>query len=213
MIRFCFFPFYCRKIALLFVLGRPLWREDGSVFCSAICQRSESRRTQNHTLLSHLRLLWSLSVASYDSQGLRWKHSYPPSHGGSDPTTVSSCSKSKLLYDWQSVSQSVCLGIEYPYGNCDQKLFPIGMLLSEICGIVSIDDEMMMMMRGRVCNLQCNHSIVRVAQNPKQYFTVSSETPPTWRARFPYLYPPGTGWPSYTSGTGFSSCCCCISLI
>jgi hypothetical protein len=22
----------------------------------------------------------------------------------------------------------------------------------------------------------------------------------TWRARFPYLYPPGTGWPSYTPG-------------
>jgi hypothetical protein len=29
------------------------------------------------------------------------------------------------------------------------------------------------------------------------------ETPPTWRARSPYLYPPGTGWPSYTPGTGF----------
>jgi hypothetical protein len=24
--------------------------------------------------------------------------------------------------------------------------------------------------------------------------------PPTWRARSPYLYPPGTGWPSYTAG-------------
>jgi hypothetical protein len=24
------------------------------------------------------------------------------------------------------------------------------------------------------------------------------ETPPTWKARFPYLYPPGTGWPIYT---------------
>jgi hypothetical protein len=28
--------------------------------------------------LSHLRLLGSLSVASYDSQGLRWKYFYPP---------------------------------------------------------------------------------------------------------------------------------------
>jgi hypothetical protein len=54
--------------------------------------------------------------------------------------------------------------------------------------------------RGRVCNLQCNHSIVRVVQNPKPYFTVSSETPPTRRARFSYLYPPGIGWPSYTPG-------------
>jgi hypothetical protein len=33
---------------------------------------------------------------------------------------------------------------------------------------------------ARVCNLQCNHSMVRVAQNPKPYPTVSSETPPTW---------------------------------
>jgi hypothetical protein len=71
------FPFLCRKIALLFVLGRPLWREDGSVIYSAICQWPESRRTHSHTLLSHLRLLDSLSVASYDSQGLRWK--YPSS--------------------------------------------------------------------------------------------------------------------------------------
>jgi hypothetical protein len=46
--------------------------------------------------------------------------------------------------------------------------------------------------------LQCNHSMVRVAQNPKPYFTVSSDTPLTIRGRFPYLYLPGTGWPSYT---------------
>jgi hypothetical protein len=72
------FFFFCLKIALIFVLKRPLWREDGFVICSAICQWSESRRTHNHTLLS---LLGSLSVASYDSQELRWKHSYPPPHG------------------------------------------------------------------------------------------------------------------------------------
>jgi hypothetical protein len=37
-----------------------------------------------------------------------------------------------------TVSQSVCLGIEYPCGTCDQILFPVGMLLSEICGLISI---------------------------------------------------------------------------
>jgi hypothetical protein len=37
-------------------VGRPLWREDGSIICSAITQWSESLRTRNHTLLSHLRL-------------------------------------------------------------------------------------------------------------------------------------------------------------
>jgi hypothetical protein len=44
------FPFFCRTIALLFVLGRPLWREDGSVICRAICQWSESQMTHNHTV-------------------------------------------------------------------------------------------------------------------------------------------------------------------
>jgi hypothetical protein len=53
---------------------------------------------------------------------------------------------------------------------------------------------------GRVCSLQCNNALVRVTQNSRPYFTVSSETPPTWRARSLYLYPPGTGWPSYTPG-------------
>jgi hypothetical protein len=75
------FPFFCRTIALLFDLRRPPWREAGSAICSAICQWSESRRTRNHTLLSHLRLLSFLFIASYNSQGLRWKYSNPPPHG------------------------------------------------------------------------------------------------------------------------------------
>jgi hypothetical protein len=74
MARFFFFLLFCRKIALLFVFGRPLWREEGAVICSAICQWSESRRFHNHTLLPHLRLL------GYDSQGLWWRYPYPPPH-------------------------------------------------------------------------------------------------------------------------------------
>jgi hypothetical protein len=73
------FPFLWRKIALLFVLGRPLWREDGSVICCAICQWSESRRTHNHTLLS---LLGSLFIASYDSAGIMAEVSLPSSTWG-----------------------------------------------------------------------------------------------------------------------------------
>jgi hypothetical protein len=37
-----------------------------------------------------------------------------------------------------TISQSIYLDIEYPCGTCDQILFPVGMLLSEICGLVSI---------------------------------------------------------------------------
>jgi hypothetical protein len=81
------FPFhFSGKLLCSSSMGRPLWREDGSVSCSTICQWSKSRRTHNHTLLSRQRLLGSLSVASYDSQGLRWKCSNPPPHGEASDT-------------------------------------------------------------------------------------------------------------------------------
>jgi hypothetical protein len=44
------------EICGLVSIGRPLWWEDGSAICGVITQWSESLRTQNHTLLSHLRL-------------------------------------------------------------------------------------------------------------------------------------------------------------
>jgi hypothetical protein len=74
-------------------VGRPHWQEDLSTICIVIAQWYESRRTRNHTLLSHVRLpqpggpgsrihipqeqgdpvippaLGSLYVVSYDSQG------------------------------------------------------------------------------------------------------------------------------------------------
>jgi hypothetical protein len=41
-----------------------------------------------------------------------------------------------------------------------------------------------------------------LSQNPAGLMTIfyclRFETPPIWRARSPYLYPPGTVWPSYT---------------
>jgi hypothetical protein len=45
---------------------------------------------------------------------------------------------------------------------------------------------------------QRSHSQVRVPRDSCQFYCLRFETPPTWRARSSYLYPPGTGWPSYT---------------
>jgi hypothetical protein len=134
-------------------------------------------------------------------------------------------SKSKLLYDWWSVSHNVLVsstlvGLATRYyfqSECRSRSYfttvsqcraPLWDLRPDIASCQNIAIWNLQsciygapsLTRGRVCNLQCNHSMVWVAQNPKSYFTVSSETPPTWRARFPYLYPPGTEWPSYTPG-------------
>jgi hypothetical protein len=83
-------------------LGRPLWRENGSVFCFPNTQWSESRRIRYHILLSHLRLpqLGGPGPRIYIPQeqcgpvippaigfpfrrplrlsGLRWRYSNPP---------------------------------------------------------------------------------------------------------------------------------------
>jgi hypothetical protein len=108
-------------------------------------------------------------------------------------------SKSKLLYDWQSVSQSVSMSW-YRAPLWDLLLDIISCRNVAVRNLRSCIYGAPSLTRGRVCNLQHDHSMARVAQNPKPYFTVSSETPPTWKARFSYLYPPGTGWPSYTPG-------------
>jgi hypothetical protein len=98
--------YFLSESCCLVSMGCPLWREEGSAVCSAITQWSESRRTRNHTLLSHFRLpqlggpgariyipqeqggpvippgTGSLYVASYDSQGyVRRRYSNPPPHG------------------------------------------------------------------------------------------------------------------------------------
>jgi hypothetical protein len=58
-------------------------------------------------------------------------------------------------------------------------------LLSHIYGAPSLT-------RGRVCSLQCNHSMARVGITRNHTLLSHLST------RFPYLYPLGTGWPSYT---------------
>jgi hypothetical protein len=103
----------CRNVAVWnlrsWFCGAPLWREDGSAICSVITQWSESLRTLNHTLLSHLRLpnlegqvpvfisprnrvaqlcpraLGSLYVVSYDSQGCGGGILTLPLPGGTGP--------------------------------------------------------------------------------------------------------------------------------
>jgi hypothetical protein len=67
------------SIALLFF--RRASSLTGGRVCNLQCNRwlVRSLRTNNHTLPSHLRLC-SLYVASYDSQGLRWRYSNPPPH-------------------------------------------------------------------------------------------------------------------------------------
>jgi hypothetical protein len=105
--RFYLYPF------LFFVVrvGRPLWWEDGSVTCSAI-----GDWTHNHTLRSHMRLLFSFCrllllagttvevflPAFTDVKRLKQKNV-----------------KVKVIL-WLTISRPVCLGVRLPSGTHDQ---------------------------------------------------------------------------------------------
>jgi hypothetical protein len=79
--------FFDWQLIILFSMASSLTRK---WVCSLKCLHSlvRSLTTSNHTLPSHPRLC-SLSVASYDAQGLRWKHSNPPPHRDTIAATVS----------------------------------------------------------------------------------------------------------------------------
>jgi hypothetical protein len=82
MTRFSFFLSFAGQLRCSScVMGRPLWREDGSVICSEFVSSHSRWRTRNYILLSHLRPLSFLFVSSCDSQGLRWRNSNPSPHG------------------------------------------------------------------------------------------------------------------------------------
>jgi hypothetical protein len=95
-----------------------------------------------------------------------------------------------------TVSRPVYLGVGLPSGPHEQ------ICVVSWCGAPSLT-------RGWVYNL-----LVQLLRGLASAFTLASKSrrthahillshirlPPTWRSRPPYLYPPGTWWPSYTPG-------------
>jgi hypothetical protein len=109
-------------------------------------------------------------------------------------------SKSKLYYDQQSVGQSVLLSGTY-LGLATNFFFFFlhWQLRVSWCGASSLT-------RGWVCNLLYNCFWALPEQSlsgPSSAELTAIIYCLTWdsltrRPRSPYLYPPGTGWPSYT---------------
>jgi hypothetical protein len=74
---------------------------------------------RNRVAQLYPRALGSLSVASYDLQGLRWKYSNPPPHG-----VLGRLVRVRVRVTLQlTVSQSVCLGVEPNLGLLTREFF------------------------------------------------------------------------------------------
>jgi hypothetical protein len=79
--------------------------------------------------------------------------------------------------DGQSVSQSVCLSIERSCGTCEQILLPVVMLLSEICGLVSVGRPLSREDGSEICSVSTQWSESRRTCNrsgSRSYFTNDS---------------------------------------
>jgi hypothetical protein len=109
---------------------------------------------------------------------------------------AASQSQSHITTDSQSASPSWC---QAPIWNPRSIFFLLEIFIRKlrVCYFVAPS-----LTRGRVCNLLLQLDLASaVSRDSRPYFIAPIlETRPTWRARSPYLYPPGTGWPSYTPG-------------
>jgi hypothetical protein len=132
------------------------------------------------------------------------------------PLHKQNCPKFKVTL-WLTVRQSVSISwCRAPFGTCDHILLPVGMLLSEICGLVSVGHPLWREDRSAVCSAITRWSESRRTRN----HTLLS------RLRLPQPEGPGSHiyiprnrvWPSYTpEGYGPINLhkntihCCCVA--
>jgi hypothetical protein len=102
-----------------------------------------------------------------------------------------------------TVSRPVCLGVRRPSGTCDQFFFLLEISFKQlrVCYFVAPS-----LMRGRVCNSLYNFfwalpEQLLLDRSPAELtatFYCFIWDSPNLEGQVPNLYPPGTGWPSYT---------------
>jgi hypothetical protein len=102
----------------------------------------------------------------------------------------------KLCYDQRSVGQSVLVqnpvwGPRPVFCYCQTV---VGLLM---WGALS-DERTDLSLVYTCCWSSSAQSFSGLAGLMIIFYCLRLETPPTWRAMFPYLYPQGTKWPSYT---------------
>jgi hypothetical protein len=134
-----------------------------------------------------------------------------PSQGGgiltrnsysATPSQVKVRSQSELCYDRRSVDQSLLVL------STHLMLKTRFLLLSNSCEFVDLGLPLWREGGSVVYNC-CWPSSAHLFSGPSPaglmttFCCLRFETPPTWRAKSPYLCAPGTWWPRYTPGTGF----------
>jgi hypothetical protein len=112
-------------IALIFLLLIYSWAEvpqNSRPYFTVSCETPPTWEAKfsprNKVAQLYPRALGSLSVASYNSRGLRWRYSNPPPHG------VQLSLEVEVEVNLRpTVSRPTCPGVRRPSGTCDQFFF------------------------------------------------------------------------------------------
>jgi hypothetical protein len=101
--------------------------------------------------------------------------------------------ESELLYDWPLAANQFILATS-PLRRLTTSIFFFQL---NTCGHNPYVTSSLV--RGWFCRLQLLLALASaVTVRSESHYCLRFETPPTWRATSPYLYPPGTGWAGYT---------------
>jgi hypothetical protein len=101
-------------------------------------------------------------------------------------------SESELLYDWRFTANQLVLGTS-PFRLTTSIFFQLNTCGQSWCNILS-NERMGLSFTIAAGPRQRSHSRVWLMTT---FYCLRFETCPTWRARSPYLYHPGRGWPTY----------------
>jgi hypothetical protein len=110
-------------------------------------------------------------------------------------------SESELLYDWQFTTNQFILATSPLKPTTGIFIFQLNTCVWSLCNIFTRED-------GSVVYNYCWSLPAQSFTGPSPaelmttFYRLRFETPPTWRARSLYLYPPGTGWPGYMPRQG-----------
>jgi hypothetical protein len=96
---------------------------------------------------------------------------------------MSSGGRGYFTTDGQSISMSC---IEHPCGTCDQILLPVGMLLSEICGLVSVGRPLWREDGSAVCSIITQWSELRRTRNHTLSWKLGAEENANWSQQSEY---------------------------
>jgi hypothetical protein len=101
----------------------------------------------------------------------------------------------ELLYHWRFTANQFVL-TPSPF----KPTTSIGFFRLNTCGYSPYVTSSLT--RGWICRFQLMlalaSAVIVGSESRETHDCLRFDTHPTWRARSPYLYPPGTGWPGYT---------------